>query len=145
MDRYNNQFALTLPDGWLDQSSYTFVGPQAGGIQHLLLLNVDNFAGEADLLTYAYDRIEMIKNSMPDLETLKEGVRTLPSGLEIYEWVFKWTPPGGDTQFRRIVYMLFNKVGYIFAATFTRQTFKVVGVEVMRMIENFVPGGFKKA
>jgi hypothetical protein len=37
--------------------------------------------------------------------------------------------------------MIIGKQGYTFTATFSKQSFKTIGIEVDRMIESFVPEG----
>ena len=139
MSKANNQFRLSLPDGWEDQSAYTFVGPEVNGHRHLVTLVIDNHIGDHTLDSFARTRIEVIQASLPPFETLKEAQRTLPSGLPIYEWIYKTVPVDGKAIFHKNVYLIIGKQGFTFSAIFTKMSFKTIGVEVERLIDSFVP------
>lgn len=137
----NNRFMLQLPEGWEDQTAYTFMGPEVNGQRHMLNLVIDRNLSDTDLREFALDRIQPLKDALAGIETLKEEERSLPSGVAAYEWVYKWVPAPGQVIFKKHLYLIIGKQGYTFTATFTKQTFKTIGVEVDRMIESFVPEG----
>jgi hypothetical protein len=139
MSATNNRFRISLPDGWEDQTAYTFMGPEAKGQRHMLNLVIDRTLVDTDLTEFALDRIQPIKDAMPDIETLKEEQRTLATGVAAYEWVYKMVPAAGQIVFHKHVYLIIGKQGFTFSATFSKQSFKTVGVEVDRMIESFLP------
>ena len=89
---------------------------------------------------FALDRIQPVRDALAGIETLKEEERTLPSGVAAYEWVYKWVPSAGQVIFKKHLYLIIGKQGYTFTATFSKQSFKTIGIEVDRMIESFVPG-----
>jgi hypothetical protein len=140
MSSINNQFRINLPEGWDDQTAYTFMGPEVNGVQHLLTLVIDKNIGDTDLYNFALDRIDPVRSSLQGIETLKEEERTLPSGVPVYEWIYKWIPTEGNVIFKKQVYMLIGKRGYSFSASFSKQSFKTIGVEVDQMINSFIPG-----
>jgi hypothetical protein len=135
----NNQFILRLPDGWNDQTAYTFMGPEVNGEQHILNLVIDQNLVDDDLREFALDRIQPVRDALPGIETLKEEERTLATGIRVYEWVYKWLLAEGKPIFKKHVYMIIGKRGYTFTASFGKQTIKTIGIEVDRMIENFQP------
>jgi hypothetical protein len=137
----NNQFVLRLPEGWEDQTAYTFMGPEINGQRQMLNLVVDRNLADTDLREFALDRIQPLRDSLAGIETLKEEERSLANGIAAYEWVFKWVPSAGQVIFKKHLYLIIDKRGYTFTATFTKQSFKTIGVEVDRMIESFVPEG----
>jgi hypothetical protein len=135
----NNQFVLRLPEGWEDQTAYTFMGPEINGQRQMLNLVVDCNLADTDLREFALDRIQPLRDSLAGIETLKEEERLLANGIAAYEWVFKWVQSAGQVIFKKHLYMIINKRGYTFTSTFTKQSFKTIGVEVDRMIESFTP------
>ncbi len=139
MSSTNNRFRINLPDGWEDQTAYTFMGPEINGEQHMLNLVIDQNLVDDDLREFALDRIQPVRDSLLSIETLKEEERTLAIGIRVYEWVYKWLPVEGKPIFKKHVYMIVGKRGYTFTASFGKQTIKTIGVEVDRMIESFLP------
>ena len=140
MASQNNLFSLRLPDAWEDRTAHLFMGPEDSGVQHNLSLVVDDQASGLDLDEYAEERIEALKESIPDIEILKQEGRNLDNGTPVYECVYKWVPVDGRVIFNKVVYMLIDDVGYTFSANFSKKTIKTIGVEVNRIIESFRPG-----
>lgn len=141
MSSTNNRFRINLPDGWEDQTAYTFMGPEVKGQRHMLNLVIDRNLADPDLKEFALDRIQPVKDAMPGIETLKEEERTLATGVLAYEWVYKIVPTPGQAIFHKHVYLIIGQQGYTFSAVFSKQSFKTIGVEVDRMIESFFPEG----
>jgi hypothetical protein len=140
LDR-NNQFHISLPEGWIDQSLYVFNGPDEGGFQHSLMLVIDNVLEDDDLERFAQERIDGVLNTTSNTEILKQEKKTLANGTEAVEVVIKWIPVEGKIIFQKRVYMIIDDVGYSFTANFTKQTMKTIGLDVSRMIESFRPEG----
>ena len=140
MSSSNDRFRVELPDGWEDRTVHQFLGPEDSGVQHVLNLVVDRNAQTDDVEDYARDRIDQVIESMPAAEILKEEPKTLASGVEAYEVVYKWVPPNGNVTFQKLVYMIHDGVAYAFSANFSKRTIKTIGVEVDRIIESFEPG-----
>lgn len=139
MSGVNNQFRIDLPDGWEDQTAHTFTGPEVNGVPHLLTLVIDSNVAEDDLAGFAEDRIQRVKETLPSAETLKEEERTLPSGMHVYEWVYRWVPTDDQVLFKKHVYAMIAKKGYIFSATFSKHSMQTIGVEVEQMIDSLRP------
>ncbi len=136
----NDQFQIDLPDGWEDRTVHYFMGPDDSGVQHMLNLVVDRNVSTDDVSEYARDRIDQIIDTMPAAEILKEEQKTLASGVEAYEAIYKWVPPNGKVTFQKLAYMIRDGVAYSFSANFSKKTIKTIGVEVDRIIESFEPG-----
>jgi hypothetical protein len=141
MSSTNNRFRIILPEGWEDQTAYTFMGPEVNGAQHMLNLVIDRNLSDTNLREFALDRIQPVKDALAGIETLKEEERTLATGVPAYEWVYKLVPAPGQAIFKKHLYLIIGKQGYTFTASFSKQSFKTIGVEVDRMIESFVPEG----
>jgi hypothetical protein len=134
-----NHFHLSFPDGWEDRTVHCFMGPEEGGVQHMLNLTVDRQVDTDDVAEYARDRIDQVVETMPAGEILKEEEKTLANGTPVYEALCKWVPPNGQVTFQKLVYMIRDGVAYTFSAGFSKKTLKTIGAEVDRIIESFEP------
>ncbi len=139
MAKTNHSFKLSLPDGWEDRSIHTFMGPEAHGVQHMLNLAIEDNIGDHTLDSFAEQRVQMMKDAMPDAVTLKEGRKSLASGLPVYEWVYKTNPTDERALFHRSYFLIVGKSGYTFNSTFSKHSMKTIGVEVEEMINSFLP------
>lgn len=108
-------------------------------MQHMLNLSIDESTGDHTLESYATQRIQMMQDSMPDAVTLKEGEKSLASGLPVYEWVYKTHPTDDKAQFHKTYFMIVGDRGYTFSAVFSKASMKTIGVEVEEMINSFIP------
>ena len=136
----SDQVRAELPDGWEDQTVYTFMGPEDGGFQHMLTLVIDPYADDADLAEYARERIDNAVGSLQGVEILKEEQKPLSGGLEAYECVYKWIPVEGKVILQKQVYAIKDGKGYTFSAGFSRKTIKTIGTQVDRIIESILAG-----
>ncbi|MEW5994383.1 MAG: DcrB-related protein [Candidatus Zixiibacteriota bacterium] len=137
----NDRFRIELPEGWEDRTVHCFLGPEDGGVQHVLQLVVDRNVNTDDLAEYARDRVDQIIESMPAAEILKEEETTLANGSPAYEVVYKWVPATGQVMFQKLVYVIHDGVAYSFSAGFSKKTMKTIAVEVDRIINSFEPTG----
>jgi hypothetical protein len=132
-------FRLSLPEGWENETVYLFRGPEDGGLQHYLRLVIHPNLGKRDLDTFAHDHIEQVKQNLGSIEVLREEPRTLESGQEVYEFVYKWIPADDKVIFQKFVYMAIEHKGYMFSCEFNNRTRKTVALEVEKIIESFEP------
>jgi len=133
-------FHITLPPNWIDQTVYTYKGPDEGGVQHNLVVMVDNEPGTGDLQYYAQQRMQAMQDTLQGFELLAENDRKLGSGLMAHEAVFKWVPSEGKVIFQKQVYVIAGDKAYNFTASFSKQTLKTTGADVDAMIDSFIPG-----
>ena len=112
MSKTNFQFTITLPDGWEDNSIFTFMGPDVHGVRHMLNLTIDKNVGDHTVDSYARERIQLTQHSIGSADTLKDAPRTLPNGLPVHEWIYKTVPVDGKGQFHQQVYAVIDKRGY---------------------------------
>lgn len=132
-------FLIKLPPDWEDQTIYTYMGPEDSGIQHLLTLVIDKYAGKTELADYVREKRDLTLNTMPGMEVLKEEQKILDSGFPAIETVFKWIPSDDNIIYRKQVFLIVDKIGYIFSANFSKKTIKTIGTEVDRIINSFNP------
>lgn len=139
MPRFSNQFSVELPGEWKDVTTYQFMGPEDGGVQHMLNLSIDPEPDEDVLYDYAQEFFAQAMETMPGAEVLKEEEKTLENGRTVYEFVVKWIPSDDNIIYRKIVCMLFENKGYIFIANFSKKTIKTIGIEVDGIIQSLMP------
>lgn len=139
MSDHDINFKLSLPDDWTNNTVYTYMGPDENGLQHILNLTTDTFAGKSDLVAYARERIEIVLENIHSAEVLLEEERTLENGHQAYVCVYKWSPSSEQIVYQKLVYMIVNKIGYNFLANFTKKTIKTIGIEVDRIINSLTP------
>ena len=130
----NHSISLELPDGWTDQSVFSFFGPEEGDHLHVLTLVVDPSPSESDVAEYAQVRIDQFMESMQGAEILREGPKSLPIEADAYEVVTKWIPTDDTVFYRRDTYLLMNGKGYTFSVNFTKKTLKTLAHEVDQII-----------
>ena len=132
-------FKLDIPPGWLDQTVYTYKGPDDSGIQHNLVLMIDSESQPGDLLVYAKQRIQTLTQTLSGFELLNEQPKKLKSGFDVYEVIYKWIPTEGKVIFQKQVYLIANGIVYNFTASFSKKTIKTIGTDVDAIIESFKP------
>ena len=140
MSSTNNQFSIELPDDWEDATTYSFMGPEINGVQHLLTVSVDNEVGDEYYVDYARGRIEVLTMTLSGLEILTEEERTLENGTQYYFMACRWIPTDGRVLYQKYYYMIIDGVAYTFAGTFSKQSLKTIGRQVEQMINTFKPG-----
>ena len=131
---------ISLPDGWEDQTIYTYKGPDDNGVQHNLVIQVDNELKTKDLHRYSQQRIQALKDSLQGFELLAENEKTLKSGLAAFEAIFKWIPTEGKIIFQKQVYIISGDKAYNFTSSFSKHTLKTIGNDVDAMIDSFKAG-----
>jgi hypothetical protein len=137
-------YSINLPDAWEDQTVYTFKGPDDSGVQHNLVLIIDNEVGGVNLKTYGKLRLDSIKGNLPGFELLGEREKELKSGAPAYEIVYKWAPADDKILFQKQVFTIIDGKAYNFTSSFSKKTIKTIGVQVDEIIDSFTPNGEKK-
>ncbi|UCE67681.1 MAG: DcrB-related protein [Candidatus Zixiibacteriota bacterium] len=140
MVEFKNRFRIDFPDGWEDQTIYTFKGPDDSGVQHNLVLIIDNEVGGVDLNTYAKLRLESIKDTLTGFELMGQREKELKSGNKAYEIVYKWTPAENKTLVQKQVFTIIGGKAYNFTSSFSKKTIQTIGVQVDEIIDSFNPG-----
>jgi hypothetical protein len=136
----NNVFRLSLPDGWEENTVYTFQGPLDSGVQHNIVLMIDRTIGrKTGLAEYVRRQMATSKDALPEFEMINEGEKTLPSGLPAREVVYKYVPPGRNVLFQKQLYTIAEGAAYVFTSTFSRKTLATIAHDVDRIIASFKP------
>jgi len=130
---------LNLPPDWIDETVYTYKGPDDSGIQHNLVLMVDGESRPDDITAYAKERIHTLAQTLGGFELLSERPRKLKTGFDAYEAVYKWIPAEGKIIFQKQVYLIAYGTTYNFTASFSKKTLQTIGVDVDAMIDSFKP------
>lgn len=133
------QFNIELPDDWEDQTVFTFKGPEENGIQHNLVLIIDNDPQDFDLQDYARLRLDSVKDTLPGFELMGEQEKIMKSGLNAYEIVYKWSPADDKIIFQKQVYIIMDHKAYNFTSSFSKKTIKTIGIKVDEIIDSFTP------
>ncbi|MBU8933907.1 MAG: DUF1795 domain-containing protein [candidate division Zixibacteria bacterium] len=136
-----NKFNLTLPDDWVDQSTYFFQGPEDGGVYHNLTMLIDHHPESKDLRTYAAPRMEQTVNGMGGAEILKEEEKQHSCGGQALHVVYKSVPEDSKPLFRKQVFLMAEDKAYTFQADFTKKTMKTIALQVDQIIDSFTPLG----
>jgi hypothetical protein len=139
IDEMSMPFKITLPSGWEDQTIYTYKGPDDSGIQHNLVVIIDNEPGGLSLEEYARLRLDSIKDTLSGFELLSERDRDLKSGHKAHEIVYKWAPSDDKILVQKQVFTIMGNKAYNFTSSFSKKTIKTIGVEVDAIIDSFKP------
>jgi hypothetical protein len=136
----NNLFQISLPEGWEDKTIFTFQGPLDSGVQHNVVLLVDNTVGKTELAEYVKRQMATSKEALPGFEMINEGEKELPSGIKAYEVIYKYMPSDQQALYQKQLYMILDGKAYAFTSTFSKKTLQTIANEVDRIIESFRPG-----
>jgi len=143
MSESGKHFSIDLPDGWVDKTVHTFMGPDDSGVQHILTLVLDDDTESMDLEEFARERIDVIVDSMSAITVLKDEPKELAGGKTVHEFVYKWVPVDDKIIFQKVIYLLIDGVGYTFSCNYSKKTIKTIGLEVEKIIESFIPAGME--
>ena len=133
----NNRFVLRIPPDWKDQTVYRFEEPEECGIQHNIIITIENDVGIPDLEKYADMQIKAVETELQGYYKLTRGQIVLNNRLPAYELVYKWCPVEEMEVYQRAIYILHKKTGYIITATFSKKTWKTKGAEIDKILKSF--------
>jgi hypothetical protein len=136
----NNLFQISLPEGWEDKTIFTFQGPLDSGVQHNVVLLVDNTVGKTDLAEYVKRQMATSKEALPGFEMIREGEKDLTSGIKAYEVVYKYMPSDQLALYQKQLYMIIDGKAYAFTSTYSKKTLQTIANEVDGIIESFKTG-----
>jgi hypothetical protein len=134
-----NTFAINCLEGWQDQTIHTLTGPVENGIQHSVLITVEQDAPFDSVREYAEWQIRALEDELKACRLLKKGSITLANGLPAYQAIFCWYPTDTLKVYQEQVFVLVDKSAYKLTATFTKKTRKTLGPQVERMMLSFNP------
>jgi hypothetical protein len=143
MGKSETRFFIKLPPGWEDQTVYHFRGPEVDGRDHLLLMVVDRHPQTNDIKDFAAARTRPIIENLQGLEILKDEETTVPGCYPTYEFVYRWIPADGVKFFKKHVFVLHGDFGYSYEIEFTKKTYKILGGQIRKVINDLLPGSFE--
>lgn len=109
-------------------------------MRHLLRLVIDPTVARGESTeSFARQRIDMVKQGLGVVETLKDEAKTLANGVAAWEWIYKTVPPDQKPILQQYIYVLLDGRGYTFSTTYSKSSFKVLAGQVEQIITSFVP------
>ena len=126
-------------DGWQDKTIYTLTGPVEDGIQHSVLITLEQDVAFDSVREYAEWQISALEQELKGCRLLKKGTISLANGLPAYKAIFSWYPTETLRVFQEQIFVLADKTAYKLTATFTKKTRKTLGPQVERMMLSFNP------
>ncbi|HUI91345.1 MAG TPA: DcrB-related protein [Chitinivibrionales bacterium] len=140
MAGFNHQFQIALPDGWEDKTVFTYQGPLDSGVQHNIVLLVDATVGKkTELADYVKSQMATSKEALPGFQMIKEGEKTLPSGIKAHEVVYKYMPTDQQALYQKQLYLIIDGKAYAFTSTFSKKTLQTIAAEVDQIVAGFRP------
>lgn len=133
----NNRFSFKLPPEWKDQSVYRFEGPVEDGIQHAIIVTIEQDVEVPSLERFAELQIKSLETDLQGYQELKRGPLVLESRIPAYEVVYKWLPVKDRKVYQRAVWVVLNNTGYMLLATFSKKSWKTRGLEVDKILMSF--------
>jgi len=134
-----NGFTVDQLEDWQDKTLYTITGPVTDGIQHNVIITIDNEVPFDTLVEYADWHIKALENELKGCTLLKKGETKLTNGTDAYEAIFKWYPTDELRIYQQQIFILIEKIAYKLTASFTKKTRKTLGPQVERMMLSFNP------
>ena len=133
-------FKIEMPlSDWMDQTIYTFEGPEIDGVKHRVILTIDRALENSDIERYARKKRAQIMTAMQGGEVLKSQQATIDGGNPVFDFVVKWTPAREAQRFRKYVFVIYDNRGFVFCIDFKRETYKLLNDQLKRLIEGFLP------
>jgi hypothetical protein len=133
----NNRFKLNVPPGWEDRSYYRYEGPLEDGVQHNIIVTIENNIEIADLQQYAELNIKAVETELQGYHELKRGPVMMSNDVPAFELVYKWSPVEERLVYQRVIYILIDNTGYMLTATFSKKTWKTLGPAVDKILRSF--------
>jgi hypothetical protein len=137
-----NSFTIEKPEGWKGKTIYTITGPVENGIQHNVIITVEENSPFNSLLDYADWHIHTLERELKDCRLLKKDKISLANGISAYEAIFSWYPTSDLEIIQRQIFILADGTGFKLTASFTQETLDSLGPKVEMMIRSFNPQGW---
>lgn len=136
-------FSTNLPSGWEDQTVYHFRGPEIDSQSHMLQLVVDRNLWYDDIANFVKDKKELLVETLPGIEVLKDQDVTIHNGNPVYELVYKWMIGAEKTVFCKYIFVIKDKMGFTFNAEFSKKSYKLLTGQVREIVESLLPGTYE--
>ena len=133
----DSRFSMVLSSEWVDKTSYIIVGPEEDGIQHNIMVKIEDNAEVLDVATLAQEKIKELSIALEAFEELNEGPVQLNESLPAYEVLYKWMPNGKREVYQRMMFVLSEQSVFTLTVTFSEKTFKRLGSQVDSIYKSF--------
>jgi len=143
MGKDENRFKLDLPQGWEDQTVYHFRGPVVDEREHTLMMIVDRRLQTDDIGEFVLRRTKPITGALQGIEVLKDEETTVAGCYPSWEFVYRWIPAEGVKIFKKYIFVLHGSRGYSFEIEFSKMSYKMLGENVKKVVENLLPGTYE--
>lgn len=134
-----NSFTINQPEGWVDKTIYTLAGPLEDGIQHNILVTIEEDVELDSVADYADFHITAMEEELKGYIVLKREETSLDNGLPAYRAIFRWYPTDEMCIYQEQVFVLASSAAYKLTTTFTKKTRKTLGAQVERILMSFQP------
>ena len=137
---YNaEKFVINIDKEWKDKTIFTLTGPVSDGIQHNILITMEEDIPFDAVIDYAEWQIAALEDELKGCLLLLKGEVKLDNGMPAYEAMFRWYPSDDLRIYQHQIFVLHENKGYKLTASFTKKTRKTLGPEVERMMLSFKP------
>jgi hypothetical protein len=134
-----NSFAINQPEGWVDKTVYTLAGPVEEGIQHNILITMEEDVEFDSVAEYADFHITAMEEELKGYTVLKREEISLDNGLPAYRAIYRWYPTEEMCIYQEQMFVLADGNAYKLTTTFTKKTRKTLGPQVERILMSFQP------
>ena len=134
-----NGFTINQPEGWEDKTIYTLTGPMEDGIQHNILITIEEDVEFESVSDYADFHITAMEEELKGYTVLKREEISLDNGLPAYRAIYRWYPTDEMCIYQEQMFVLANGTAYKLTTTFTRKTRKTLGPQIERILMSFKP------
>jgi hypothetical protein len=134
-----NGVTINQPEGWVDKTVYTLTGPLEDGIQHNILVTIEEDVEFDSAAEYADFHITAMEEELKGYTVLKREEISLANGLPAYRAIFRWYPTDEMCIYQEQVFVLADGTAYKLTTTFTKKTRKTLGPQVERILMSFQP------
>jgi hypothetical protein len=134
-----NAFTIEKLKDWQDKTIYTLTGPVEDGIQHNVIVTVEENSAFNSLLDYADWNIRSMEAELKSCRLLKKAEKKLSNGLDAYEVLYSWYPNDDLRIYQQQLFILAEGRGYKLTASFTKNTRQTMGSKVEQMMLSFNP------
>jgi hypothetical protein len=119
--RRAHSLSLGLPEGWVDRSVLTYVGPDAGSGSPSLVVSTDELDGDGSLGVYAAMQDAAVRAGFSGIELLEDRETTV-AGQGAIRRTYRWTLEG-RTMRQRMWCLVVDEVGYTIVASASEDEF----------------------
>jgi hypothetical protein len=134
-----NNFTINQQEGWVDKTIYTLAGPVEDGIQHNILITIEEDVEFDSVVDYADFHITAMEEELKGYIVLNREEMSLANGLPAYRAIYRWYPTDEMCIYQEQIFVLADGTAYKLTTTFTKKTRKTLGPQVERILMSFQP------